>query len=116
MHRSNIPAVTVEKYWHLNLFNPFIDQLIVEPRERLCKPMARLTAQYLLPQHMSNLSSELWQDIKTEYSSLLLQPSTATDAELEGWKYAIDYGTVHAKTLQEAVLFQITCFQAFTLS
>ena len=36
MHRSNIPAVTVEEYRHLNLFNPFIDQLIAELRERDC--------------------------------------------------------------------------------
>ena len=40
----------------------------------------------------------MWQDIKTEYSSLLPQPSTVADAELEGWKHAI-----HSGALQEAV-------------
>jgi len=102
MHRSNIPASTVEEYWHLNLFNPFIDQLIVELRERLCKPITRLKAQYLLPLHISKLSSEFWQDIKIEYSSLLPQP-LIVDAELEGWKHAIDSGAVHSRNLQEAV-------------
>ena len=73
IHRCNTPALTVEDYWHLNLFCPFIDQLIVELQDRLCKPMPRLKAQYLLPSHISDLSSELWQDI--EYDSLLPQPS-----------------------------------------
>ena len=102
MHRSNTPAPTVEEYWHLNLFNPFIDQLIIELGERLCKPMARLKAQYLLPPHISKLSSEFWQDIKTEYSTFLPQP-LITDAELEGWKHAIDSGAVKSTNLQEAV-------------
>ena len=102
IHRSNTPSQSVEDYWRLNLFYPFIDQLITELQDRLCKPLPRLKAQYLVPSCIANLSSELWQDIKAEYNSLLSQPSIA-DVELEGWKHAIASGAVNAQTLQEAV-------------
>ena len=36
IHRSNTPAPTVEDYWRINLFYPFIDQLIAELQDRLC--------------------------------------------------------------------------------
>ena len=84
IHRPNTPAQTGEDYWRLNLFYPFVDQLIVELQDRLCKPMPHLKAQYLLPSHIANLSSELWQDIKNEYNSFLPQPCIV-DIELEGW-------------------------------
>lgn len=58
IHRSNTPAQTVEDYWHLNLFYPFTDQLTVELQNRLCKPMPRLKAQYLLSSHVSKLNTE----------------------------------------------------------
>ena len=64
--------------------------------------MPRLKAQYLLPSQIENLSSEFWEDIKSEYTSLLPQP-TLVDIELEGWKHAIESGAIHAGTLQEAV-------------
>ena len=103
IHRSNTPAQTVEEYWHLNLFYPFIEQLIVELQaDRLCKPMPRLKAQYLLPSHITNISTEAWQDIKNEYDSLLSHPSIV-DVELEGWKHAFDSGAVKVESLQEAV-------------
>ena len=76
--------------------------MIVELQDRLCKPMPRLKAQYLLPSHIANLSTEVWQDIKNEYGSLLPQPSIV-DVELEGWKHAIDSGAVKAESLQKAV-------------
>ena len=102
IHRSNTPAQSVEDYWSLNLFYPFIDQLIIELQDRLCKPMPRLKAQYLLPSCITNLICELWQDIKSEYDTLLPQPSII-DVELEGWKHAIESGAVQAESLQEAV-------------
>lgn len=101
IHRSNTPAQSVEDYWRINLFYPFIDQLIAELQDRLCKPMPRLKAQYLLPSHISKSTTESWQDIK-EYDSLIPQCSIA-DVELEGWKHAIGSGAVKAENLQEAV-------------
>ena len=65
--------------------------------------MPRLKAQYLLPSCITNLSCELWQDIKSEYDTLLPQPSIIDDVELEGWKHAIESGAVQAESLQEAV-------------
>ena len=102
IHRSNTPAQSVEDYWRLNLFYPFIDQLIVELQDRLCKPMPRLKAQYLLPSYISKLNADIWQDVKKEYDSLLPQ-SSIVDVELEGWKHAIDSGAMKAENLQEAV-------------
>ena len=102
IHRSNTPALTVEDYWRINLFYPFIDQLMAELQDRLCKPMPRLKAQYLLPSHIAKLSTESWQDVKKEYDSLIPQTSI-TDVELEGWKHAIGSGAVKAENLQEAV-------------
>ena len=102
IHRANTPAQIVEDYWRLNLFYPFIDQLIVELQDRLCKPLPRLKAQYLLPSHISELNTELWQDVKKEYDSLLPQ-SAIVDVELEGWKHGIGSGAVKAENLQEAV-------------
>ena len=102
IHRSNTPSQTVEDYWRLNLFYPFIEQLIIELQDRLCKPMPRLKAQYLLPSHINNLSTEVWEDIKSEYTPLLPQPSIV-DVELEGWKHAIDSGAIEAESLQKAV-------------
>ena len=64
--------------------------------------MPRLKAQYLLSPHVTKLSSELWQDIKNEYSTFLPQPSIV-DIELEGWKHAIDSGAIKPDNLQEAV-------------
>ena len=64
--------------------------------------MPRLKAQYLLPSCITNLSCELWQDIKNEYDTLLPQPSIIY-VELEGWKHAIESGAVQAESLQEAV-------------
>ena len=81
IHRSNTHAQSVEDYWRLNLFYPFINQLIIELQDILCKPMPRLKAQYLLPSCITNLSCELWQDIKSEYDTLLPQPSII-DVEL----------------------------------
>ena len=102
IHQSNTPAQKVEEYWRLNLFYPFIEQLIVELQDRLCKPMSRLKAQYILPSHIANLSTEAWQDIKNEYDSLIPHPSIV-DVQLEGWKHAINSGAVKAESLQEAV-------------
>ena len=101
-HRSNTPASNEEEYWRLNLYIPFIDQLIAELQAKLCKPLPRLKAQYLVPSHILRLTSELWEDIKEEFTLLL--PSTATaDTELECWKHSIQEGAVKATTLQETV-------------
>ena len=99
---SNTPASTVEEYWCLNLFIPFIDQLIVELQDRLCKPMPCLKAQYLVPSLISSLTDKVWQDLKEEFSQLLPQPSLA-DTELESWQHGIQTGVVKASNLQEAV-------------
>ena len=64
--------------------------------------MPHLKAQYLLPSCITNLSYELWQDIKSEYDTLFPQPSII-DVELEGWKHAVESGAVQAESLQEAV-------------
>ena len=45
----------------------------------------------------------LWQDIESEYDTLLTQPSTIA-VGLEGWKHAIESGAVQAESLQEAVI------------
>lgn len=42
IHRANAPAETIEVYWCLNFFYPFIDQLVIELQDRICKPMPDL--------------------------------------------------------------------------
>ena len=88
-HCSNIPASTPFEYWRLNLFLPLIDHLINQLQDRLCKPLTRLNAQYLMPTRLHQLTDDIWRDIKDEYGDLL--PSIDTvDAELEMWQHTTE--------------------------
>ena len=112
-HRSNTPALSVEEYWRLNLFIPFIDQLIVELQDQLCKPMPHLKAQYLMPSLITSLTDELWQDIKKEFNQLLPQPTSA-DVELEGWQHSILSGVVKQAAYRKQFMLPTQCIQTFT--
>lgn len=88
-HRSNVPSVSPEQYWRLNLFYPFLDHLLSELRDRLCTPQPRLAAQLLLPPNIKDLTTTAWEGIKEEFIPVIPQPSHI-DSELENWKQAIE--------------------------
>ena len=85
-HCSNTPAATPEEYWRQNVYVPFLDELLTELKDRMCIPMPRLKAQYLLPSRVPQLIDEVWDDIKQEYQ-MLLPDINAADAELVVWKH-----------------------------
>jgi hypothetical protein len=91
--RANAPAETPKEYWKRNLFYPFLDHLISELKDRLCKPKPRLMAQHLLSHNITKLTPSAWNIIKEEYGPVLPHPERA-DAELALWKQSIEDNTV----------------------
>lgn len=102
--RSNTPAHTPMDYWRLNVYLPFLDHIITQLSDRLCKPLPRLCAQYILPDFIDRLTADIWQNIKEEYEPLLPSPTSA-DVELEVWRHYIS--TTNSQlpaTLPDAVI------------
>ena len=85
-HRSNTPATSPPDYWRLNVYIPFIDHIISELDDRLCAPLPRLKAQYLVPSRLHQLTDEIWEEIKTEYAPMWPDTDNA-DAELAVWRH-----------------------------
>ena len=95
-HRNNVPAPTVEDYWRLNLFFPFMDHLRTELENRLCIPHPLLKAQYLLSNKIVPLAPGIWDDIKTEYVPFV-------DVKLDIWRHKIAISGLVANKLCKAM-------------
>ena len=79
--------VTLDIQCRMNLLN-YVATRFRMP-DRLCKPLPRLKAQYLMPTRLHQLTDDIWRDIKDEYGDLL--PSIDTvDAELELWQHTTE--------------------------
>ena len=68
------------------VYIPFIDHIISELDDRLCAPLPRLKAQYLVPSRLHQLTDQIWEEIKTEYAPMWPGTDNA-DAELAVWRH-----------------------------
>lgn len=100
--RANAPANSPEEYYRLNVFIPTIDYLISQLTDRLCTPMPRMKAQYLVPSRSEGLTDSIWQELKETYQEFLPSIETA-DSEYDLWKHSILNGSIDGSTLQEAL-------------
>lgn len=64
VYSNNTPSTSVKEHFRLNVFIPFLDHLINELNSRLCSPLPRLKAQYLMPSKLDQLTDDYWNDIK----------------------------------------------------
>lgn len=92
VHRNNIPADTLEDYWRLNLYLPFMDHLLTELEDRLCNALPRMKAQYLLSHKIAQLTPEIMEDIRNEYANFI--DMDELDTELEVWRHRLSHGAV----------------------
>ncbi len=100
--RSNIPSDTPEEYWRLNCYNMFLDHLITQFYDKMCKPLPRLKAEYLMPHKLSLLTDKLVEEIKAEYTPLIPSPETL-DHELREWRHDVTSGAVTTDCLAKCI-------------
>lgn len=86
-HRANTPASSPQDYWRLNVYIPLLDHIIGELDDRLCTPLPRLKAQYLVTSKLHQLTDKMWEEIKVEYSPMWPDADNA-DAELDVWRHS----------------------------
>ncbi|MGH0152545.1 UNVERIFIED_CONTAM: hypothetical protein FKN15_022658 [Acipenser sinensis] len=77
-------------------------RLISQLQVRLCQPLPRLKAQYLLPPYVMDIKQETWADIKQEYTRFLVNEDSV-DCKLQLWQTAVQEGHINAHDLTSAV-------------
>ena len=105
---ANAPAQTVEQYYRINFYYPYVDSTLEHLKTRF-PPQLRdtLLGYYLVPSKLVNLKKEDIVKMKLQYGSDLPSPETL-HAEVERWTQR--FPDTHSKgdipkTLQESTSF-----------
>jgi hypothetical protein len=84
--RANHPADTHKHYWHISLYYPFLDHMIMELDSRLLKSENRFYAQYLLPGVVEQITND---QIVTIHQTYQMDIGLSLDdfrREVERWR------------------------------
>ena len=85
-HRANAPTLSVEDYYKVNIFYPFVDHILAELRERFSEDMKDvLFASYFIPTKLHLLTDQIIETLCQEFAQDLPAP-TEVEQEVMRWQ------------------------------
>lgn len=85
-HRSNVPSGSVEEYYKLNFFYPFLDHVVSHMKQRFPSKLGNaMLGAYLTPKHLHELTDELQEKLYVQLEDELPFPSEFNQEVLR-WK------------------------------
>jgi hypothetical protein len=85
-HRANAPTQSVEDYYKVNIFYPFVDHIIAQLNDRFSENMKDvLFASYFIPTKLYLLTDDILETLCQEFAHDLPTP-TEVEQEVMRWQ------------------------------